>query len=150
VKVAAEKEPVASVVVVPLNVTAEPPKVPVTVLEAAKPVPETVMIEPTVPLVGLKVIDGFTVKDEVCELPLPSVALVVSEPTGAWGTTNVAAEKEPVELVTMIGDVVTDVPTKVIPTGELAAKPVPETVTVDPQVPLDGLVTRVGVTVKLA
>src|SRR5207245_2440525 len=46
-----EKEPVASVVVV---ATIEPSNVMVTLEEAAKPQPETVTIEPTVPEVGLR------------------------------------------------------------------------------------------------
>ncbi len=61
VRVAPEKEPVASVVVVPLRVTEEPPNVAVIVEDAAKPVPLMDTVSPTFPLVGLKVISGSTV-----------------------------------------------------------------------------------------
>ncbi len=58
--VAAEIAP-AAVVVVALKVTATPLTVAVIALDAAKPVPETVMVWPLLPTVGVTVIDGPTV-----------------------------------------------------------------------------------------
>jgi hypothetical protein len=58
--VAAEIAP-APVVVVALKVTATPLTRAVIALDAAKPVPETVMICPLLPTVGVRVIDGPTV-----------------------------------------------------------------------------------------
>lgn len=58
--VAAEIAP-APVVVVALKVTATPLTAAVIALDAAKPVPETVMVWPLLPTVGVRVIDGPTV-----------------------------------------------------------------------------------------
>ena len=51
----------APVVVVALKVTATPLTAAVIALDAAKPVPETVMVWPLLPTVGVRVIDGPTV-----------------------------------------------------------------------------------------
>ena len=93
VKVAAENEPVASVVVVPLRVTAEPPNVAVIVLPDLKPAPDMVTVEPTFPLVGFRTIDGVTLNVAVGEL-VPSVTWTVWFPYTEAGTANVA-ENEP-------------------------------------------------------
>jgi len=58
--VAAEIAPVP-VVVVALNVTATPLTLAVIALDAAKPVPDTVIVAPLLPVVGVMVIDGPTV-----------------------------------------------------------------------------------------
>jgi hypothetical protein len=67
-KVAPVKEPVASVVVVPLSVTPEPAKVAVIVEEAVNPVPETVTDVPTLPLDGFNMIFDITVYVACAEL----------------------------------------------------------------------------------
>jgi hypothetical protein len=68
VKVAPVKEPVLLVLVVPLRVTDTPSNLAVIVLEPAKPVPDTVTVEPTIPLVGLRVMDGTTMNVALAEL----------------------------------------------------------------------------------
>lgn len=72
VKVAPENEPVDPVVVVPLSVTDVPPKVAVIVDEAAKPVPDSVTVEPILPPVGFNVMDGVIMNAVVGEF-VPSV-----------------------------------------------------------------------------
>jgi len=76
-KVAPVKEPVASVVVVPLSVTPELANVAVIVLEAVKPVPETVTVKPTFPLVGFRVMAEVTVKVAEPALELESVIVTM-------------------------------------------------------------------------
>ena len=63
VKVAPVNEPVLPVLVVPPRLTATPLKVAVIALALPKPVPDTVTVEPTLPLVGLRVIAGTTVNE---------------------------------------------------------------------------------------
>jgi hypothetical protein len=114
--------------------------------------PDAVTVVPMFPLVGFSAIDcTITVKDVVSELPLASVILIVLTPAVEGGTTKVALENEPVASVTTVdGEVETIVPANVTEIGELAANPVPEAATDVPLGPLDGLVMRFGVTVKLA
>ncbi len=45
--------------------------------EPAKPVPDTVTVEPTIPLVGFNVIEALTVKEAVAEWEDTSVAVTV-------------------------------------------------------------------------
>jgi hypothetical protein len=61
VNVAPVKEPVLPVLVVPPRVTDTPSNLAVIVLELPKPVPDTVTVEPTLPLVGFRVMAGTTV-----------------------------------------------------------------------------------------
>jgi hypothetical protein len=77
VNVAPEKDPWVLVPVVPLRVTEFPPKVAVMAELAAKPDPVTVTRVPTLPLVGLRVIDGITVNIARPEFPLESVTVTV-------------------------------------------------------------------------
>ena len=76
----------------------------------------------------------------------PSVALTVCFPTVADdGTVNVALEKSPDEpLVIVLGVVLTFVPSNDIVIAEFAAKPLPETLTVAPATPDDGLSNTAG------
>ena len=69
----------------------------VIVEEPANPVPDTVTVVPTLPLVGFKVIDDATVNEAVGEL-VPSVKVTVLLPDVDAGTVNVA-DKPPVEVV---------------------------------------------------
>ncbi len=71
----ADKLPV-EVVVEGLKVTAVPPKIAVTECEASMPVAVKVTVEPTAPVVGVKVI-AVTVNVADPVLPLPSVAETV-------------------------------------------------------------------------
>jgi len=73
-KVAPLNEPVLSVLVVPLRVTDTPSNLAVIVLEPPKPVPDTVTVEPTLPLIGDRAIDGVTLKVAEAVLELESVA----------------------------------------------------------------------------
>ena len=61
----------------------------VIVEEPANPVPDTVTVVPTLPLVGFKVIDDATVNEAVGEL-VPSVKVNVWLPGVEAGTVNVA------------------------------------------------------------
>ena len=72
----ADKPPVEVVVEV-LNVTVVPPNVAVTECEPSKPVPVTVTVEPTLPVVGLKLIEEVIVNVAEAVLVLPSVAEIV-------------------------------------------------------------------------
>jgi hypothetical protein len=88
VNVAATKEPVAPVVVMPLRGTEVPPIVAVNAELAANPEPEIVTDEPTTPeaLVGLViVIEGITVKVAKAEFKLVSKAVKECAPAVANG-----------------------------------------------------------------
>ena len=88
VNVAATKEPVAPVVVMPLRGTEVPPIVAVNAELAANPEPEIITDEPTTPeaLVGLViVIEGITVKVAKAEFKLVSKAVKECAPAVANG-----------------------------------------------------------------
>ena len=105
--------------------------------EPAKPVPDTVTVEPTLPLAGLSVMDEVTVKDAV-GLFVPSVKVTVLLPLEEAGTVNVADKPPLASVVEALK--VTAVPPKVAvqPACE-ASIPVAVTVTVEPTLPLVGL-----------
>ncbi len=64
----AESEPVLEVATVAGEVVCVTPSYfMVIVEEPAKPVPDTVTVEPTIPLVGFNVIEALTVKEAVAE-----------------------------------------------------------------------------------
>ncbi len=64
----AENEPVLLLVTVTGEVVCVTPSYfMVIVEEPAKPVPDTVTVEPTIPLVGFNVIEAVTVKEAVAE-----------------------------------------------------------------------------------
>ncbi len=70
-----ENEPVIELVIVVGDVACVTPSYFIVIVEdAAKPVPDTVTVEPTIPLVGLNVIEELTVKVAVAELEEASVA----------------------------------------------------------------------------
>jgi len=116
-----------------------------------KPVPDTVTVEPTLPLVGLIVIFGVvTVNFPLAVLP-PTFVAVTVVPDVPLGTLNVQLNdpvvlvvKDPfVQLVIVFESRTSDF------TFIDAANPVPETVTVDPTGPCVGLtVIARGVTVN--
>ena len=66
------------------------------------------------------------------------------------GTVNVVENEPVIELVTVVGDVACVTPSYFIVIVEDAAKPVPDTATVEPTIPLVGLSVTEGLTVKLA
>jgi hypothetical protein len=150
VNVALVNEPVLLVLVVPLRVTGTPSKVAVIVLEPAKPVPDTVTVEPTFPLVGLSVMAGITVNEADPDLELASVIMTVLAPAVWVGTVNVAAGNEPVASVVVVPLRVTAEPANVAVIVLEPVQPVPETVTVEPTFPLAGLRVIDGLTVKVA
>ena len=89
------KDPIVDVAtVVGEVVTADPSYLIVIVDEAAKPVPATVTVAPTGPLVGPRVMDAVTEKIAEAELEDASFAVTVWLPKGEAGTLNVAV-KEP-------------------------------------------------------
>lgn len=105
------------------------------------------------PFVGLKEIEGLkTVKADVSELPLLSVALIVWVPEDEIGTVNIALEYDPFASVVMLaGTVEIVVPANFTDVMiEFAAYPVNENVTIVPGGPLDGVVIRLGTTVNVA
>jgi hypothetical protein len=135
-------EPVAPVVKEPL-VQLEmltPSKTNSTVIDTEKPVPDTIVDEPTGPLAGLTVIFSFvTVNLPVAACPPASVA-VTFVPDVPLGTANV-------QLNDPVAPVVTEPPaqfeivspSKTSPTGLCTEKPVPDAVTVAPTGPWVGL-----------
>jgi hypothetical protein len=137
VYVAAEKVPLAVVVVVPESVTAAPPNVAVIVEFAAKPVPAIESDEPAKPLAGVSVIAGVTVNVADADCP-DAVNWTVLPPAGAAGTVNVAPENEPVELVVVVPPTVTDEPPKVALIAAPAGKLEPLTETLSPMWPVIG------------
>ncbi len=74
--------------------------------EPAKPVPETVTVEPTMPLVGFRLIEALIVKiaEPVCADT--SVAATVCAPFVEAGTVKVALNEPTVEEATVVGRVV--------------------------------------------
>ena len=64
------------------------------------------------------------------------------------GTVNVVENEPVIELVTVVGDVACVTPSYFIVIVEDAAKPVPDTVTVEPTIPLVGFNVTEAVTVK--
>lgn len=72
--------------------------------EEAKPLPEMVTVAgvPTAPLAGLMLMDGVTVKVDVAEFELESVALTVWAPLTDGGTWKVALNA-PVESLVIVG-----------------------------------------------
>jgi hypothetical protein len=102
VKVAPVNVPVLVVVVVPLRVTDAPLNLAVIGLELLKQVPETVTIEPTLPLDVLKEIAGDSAK--FAETLLFGIAAswkitVLFPAVKNVGTVKIEPEKEPVESV---------------------------------------------------
>ena len=79
-KFAPVNEPEEFVLVVPLMITVDPANFAVRAELAAKPEPDTVTVEPTLPLVGLREIDGVTVNVALAAFELASVALTVFPP----------------------------------------------------------------------
>ncbi len=82
----------------------------------------------------------FTVYVAVAELELASVTAIVWDPPAVVvGIVKFALVNEPVEFVLVAPLNVTVVPPKVAVSAEFAAKPLPETVTVEPALPIVGL-----------
>jgi hypothetical protein len=150
VNVAPANEPVAPVLVVPPRLTDTPLNFAVNAEDPEKPVPDTVTVIPTLPLVGLKVIAGLTVNVAVAALALASVAVTVLPPLTAAGTVKVQLKDPKASVVTVEGTVTIVVLTNFTVTVLEAAKPDPDTVTVEPTIPEDGLKLIDCVTVKVA
>ena len=133
------KVPVAEVVfvvqvwvagVAPLNVI-----VPI-VVRTENPVPVTVTVVPTGPVLGDRVIAGVvTVKVADALFELASVALTVLPPAVEVGTTKVAVKPPAAVVVIVTGTVATVAALNVIVMVEEAAKLEPVTVTVTPAGP---------------
>lgn len=130
----AESPPV-EVVAVPESVSAAPPKVAVTEVEGAKPVPVIVIVPPCESPEGSKEIAGTTVK---LALPTfsPSVAATVCDPAGEDGTVNVAVKEPEADVTREVGEVVSAVPSYVTDViVEEVVNPVPVTVITSPTWP---------------
>jgi len=104
----------------------------VIVEEAAKPVPDTVIVPPTIALAGLRLMEPLIeyVAEPVCAET--SVAVTVCAPFVEIGIENVALKEPIVEEATVVGEVVWVVPSNFIVIVDEAANPVPDTVTVVP------------------
>ena len=98
--------------------------------------PLTATVVPEKPVVGLMVIPCPTVKVAVAELPALSWAFMVWLPRALAGIVKTAPLKVPLEVVIAVP---TFVLSKWIITLELAAKPLPLTVTVSPTRPEAGV-----------
>jgi hypothetical protein len=120
--------------------------------ESARPEPETVTVEPTFPLVGFRVMADVTVKVALAEFEgeLESVIVTVWRPAVEAGTVKVAPVKEPVLPVLVVPPRVTDTPSNLAVIVLEPPKPVPDTVTVEPTLPLVGDRVIDGVTLKVA
>jgi hypothetical protein len=84
--------------VAPDSVRAEPPKVAVTVLLAAKPVPLIVALVPATAVAGESVMWGVTVNVALLLVP-ETVAVTVWAPAVLAGTAKPAPEKLPLDPV---------------------------------------------------
>ena len=120
----------------------------VIVEEEAKPVPVIVTVVPTLPVVGLVVMAEIMLKVAVPVCDEPSVAVTVWAPFAEVpGTVNVAVNEPRLLLVTVVGVVGCVAPSYLMMIVEEAAKPVPDTVTVVPPIPFEGLSEIAGFTV---
>jgi hypothetical protein len=127
-----EKLPFAPLEPAPVSENpAPPPKVAVNALVAANPVPVTVTVAPTAPLVGLNAIAGVTVNVAVAVLLL-TLTRTVCAPAALGGTVNDAPENEPEPFVVVAGVSVTGVPSYVAVTEVLGGKLEPEIETGSP------------------
>jgi hypothetical protein len=116
---------------------------------AAKSEPDTVTtVEPAAPEVGLKIIETVTVKVAEAESEEASVAVTVSAPEITDGTVKVTPDGIAPAAVEVV-DATVDVPNFTV-IAELAAKPLPETVTVEPTAPEVGFKLIAEVTVNVA
>lgn len=97
----------------------------VTVEDASKPVPITVIIVPTAPVDGLTAIDALTVKEVDADWDRESVAVTGCAPKVELGTVK-DTENAPILLDVTVATVNDP---KVIVTVEVDVKLVPETVT---------------------
>ena len=118
--------------------------------EPAKPVPVTVNEEPTMPLVGLNVMNGFTVNEAVAVWEAASVAVTACGPFVDEGMVNVAENEPRLLLVIVAGIVDCAVPSYLMVMMEEAAKPVPVTVTLVPAFPLVGPRVMAATILKVA
>ncbi len=114
----------------------------VTVADPAKPYPAITNDEPDTPLAGLNVMEAVTENVPAAECPDASVVVMVWTPFVEPGIVNAALKEPAVELVIVTGEVESVVPSYLIVIVEVAAKPVPDAVTVVPTVPLVGLRAR--------
>ena len=123
----------------------------VIVEEAAKPVPVTVTVVPTLPVVGLVVMAEIMLKVAVPVCDEPSVAVTVWAPfVEVPGTVKVAVNEPRLLLVTVVGVVGCVAPSYLMMIVEEAAKPAPDTVTVVPPIPFEGFSVIAGFTVYVA
>ncbi len=122
----------------------------VMVEEAAKPVPDTVTVEPTIVLVGLRLVAALTVKMLEAVCGDTSVAVTLCAPFVDTGVAKVALNEPMLEEATDVGDVVCVVPSYFMVMVEEAAKPAPVTVTVVAAAPPGGLSVMEAVTEKVA
>ncbi len=118
--------------------------------EAAKPVPDTVTVPPTMPLDGFKLIAALMVNMALAEWVATSVAVMVWAPFVETGAVKVALNEPMVEEATVVGDVATVVPSYLMVMVEEAAKPVPVMVITVPVGPPVGLSAIEAVTEKVA
>ncbi len=118
--------------------------------EPAKPFPVTVMFDPTMLLVGFKLIAGVIVKTELADTAEMSVATILCGPLIDSSVTMFALNDPIVDVATVLGEVDRDVPSNLRVTVEDASKPVPVTVTTVPTDPLEGLRIIDALTVKVA
>ncbi len=96
----------------------------VIVEEAAKPVPVTVTVVPTLPVVGLVVMAEIMLKVAVPVCDEPSVAVTVWAPfVEVPGTVKVAVNEPRLLLVTVVGVVGCVAPSNLMMIVEEAAKP---------------------------
>jgi len=120
----------------------------VVVEDPAKPVPVTVMFDPTMLLVGLRRMDGEIVNIELADSDVTSDATTLCTPLIDSEATKVALNDPVVDVATVLGEVARVVPSYVMVTVEDASKPVPVTVMIVPTAPLDGLSVIDAPTVK--
>ncbi len=118
--------------------------------EPAKPFPVMVMFDPTMLLVGFKLTAGVIVKTEFAETAEMSVATILCGPLIDSSVMMFALNDPIVDVATVLGEVVSDVPSNLSVTVEDASKPVPVTVTTVPTDPLERLRVIDALIVKVA
>jgi hypothetical protein len=126
---------------VPSNVTA-------ILLPGLKLLPLSVMVLPTGPALGFRLMAGVTMKIAEAEFALPSDAVTVWVPAVATGLVNAQELKLPVTSV--VQGVATLLPSKDKVMGLYAAKPLPLTTSLLPSGPALAVRLMAGSTVKVA
>ena len=106
-------------------------------------------VEPTIPLPEPSVTEAMTPKLAVAEFEDASEAATTWTPFVDWGAMKVAVKDPVLDVVIALGEVDCVAPSYLMVMLDDPAKPVPDAVMVVPPIPLVGLSTSEGITVKV-